>query len=135
MANLSTYMLLLSSVAAQAWIGKSPKESFHEMSLADEEWADSSKVGAILGFVVFGIALLGTVAAIFYDTHKRSQEYDEKIADAMQTMTNLGMQKDMEQIKKELQVRLSGAVLEDGVDDQLLGEAQKLQLADYKQYM
>ena len=135
MATLSNYLLLVSSVSAQLFVGSSPRESFFDQSEGDTEWAGASTAGAIIGFTVFGVAFLGTVVAIFYDTHKRSLDYDAKIAKALSDMTKLGMDKDMEQINKELQARIAGSKKDEGVDDQLLGEAQKLAPADYQQYM
>ena len=43
----------------------SPKASFYKMSADLNSWSDTGKVGAVLGFGVFGLAYMYTVVAIF----------------------------------------------------------------------
>ena len=121
--------------ASAQYTGLSPKESFAVQSADMNAWSSTGEVGAILGFITFGVLFLFTVVSIFYDNSQRSKAYDEMIEDDLQEMKRLGMDKDMAEIKKELAVRLSGQKVEYSGDDQLLGEAVKLTHEQYKKYL
>ena len=91
----------------------------------------SAQAGAIIGFAAFGLAFLITVVMIFVDIYKRLKSYEEDIAGDRVTMKELGMDSMMAEIEAELKKRLTGAKVEDEGDDQLLGEASKLQAGQF----
>ena len=72
---------------------------------------------------------------VFHDIAKRLKQYEEVIADDKAAMSQLGMDKFMPELEAELATRLSGRVVEDTGDDQLMGEAAKLSTTEYSQYM
>ena len=55
----------------------------------------ASTAGCIIGFALFGCALLITVVMIFHDIVKRMKDYDEVIADDKAAMSQLGLDKEM----------------------------------------
>ena len=75
--NHFVYAMLLALAQAQVHIGKSPKESFMEMSPAyGQDWAGGAQFGAVLGFTVFGCAYLATVISIMIDIRKSGKMYE-----------------------------------------------------------
>ena len=125
--NTFVYAMLLALAQAQVYIGKSPPESFMNMSAAEgQDWSGRSKTGCVLGFIVFGCAYIATVISIAIDIRKSGANYEQMIADDLQEMKTLGMNNQMAEIEAELVVRLSGVVAENTGDDQLLGEALRL---------
>ena len=128
--------VLLALVEAGVYIGISPHESFKKMSSDDNfEWNTRAKVGAALGFVVFGVAYISTVFAIFLDIKKSSENYDEMIQDDLSEIKKLGLHSKLAEFEAELQIRLSGKKFDSNADDQLLGEAAKLTRDQYEKYM
>ena len=127
---------LLALANAAVYNGVSPPESFKNMSPADgNDWGNRSKVGAALGFIVFGCAYLATVVAIFLDIKKSGANYDDMIKEDIQEIKSLGLSGKLSEFEAELAIRLSGNTKDASVDDQLLGEALKLSYDQYKQYM
>jgi len=59
---------------------------------------DTAKLGCILGFGVFGIAIILVVTAIALDMKKRKQMYEELIADDLNTMDRMGLGPRMKEI-------------------------------------
>ena len=55
--------------------GKSPANSFKAMSADMSTWDDSSRIGCIIGFTVFGLAYIYTVLMIFHDMNNRKKMY------------------------------------------------------------
>ena len=130
------FAALLALANAQVYIGSSPPESFKNMSPPDgNEWTNGSKVGAILGFGVFGAAYLATVISIVLDIRKSGANYDMMISEDLQQIKMLGLSNRMAEMDAELLVRLSGKKVESSGDDQLLGEAAKLNHDAYKKYL
>ena len=134
--NTFVYAMLVAVTQAAVYIGSSPPESHMNMSQPEgQDWGGRSKTGAILGFTVFVAAYIATVISIFVDIRKSGVSYDQLIADDVQEIKNLGMTSNMTEINAELAIRLSGVKSEETGDDQLLGEALKLTLDQYKKYM
>ena len=59
--------------------GYSPKESFYNMSDEMAGWTTASSMGAGIGFAVFALSYIYTVAAIFMDINKSKKEYIDLI--------------------------------------------------------
>eukprot|EP00356_Strombidium_inclinatum_P006357 CAMPEP_0170487716 /NCGR_PEP_ID=MMETSP0208-20121228/6467_1 /TAXON_ID=197538 /ORGANISM="Strombidium inclinatum, Strain S3" /LENGTH=80 /DNA_ID=CAMNT_0010762087 /DNA_START=196 /DNA_END=438 /DNA_ORIENTATION=+ len=76
-----------------------------------------------------------TIGMIFFDISWTSREFDMEIAKDRQKMTELGMDKKMPELEAELAIRLSGKKEDDLVDDQLMGEAQKIDRSSFGKYM
>ena len=114
---------------------ESPKESFYIQSEDYAKWDNTGKVGVILGFGAFAIAYVVTVIKIFIDIRKRYEFYSNKVAEDLETMKTLGMEKNMAEIQKDLTLRLQGREVEDAADDQLFGEAQKVTHDEFGQYL
>ena len=128
--------LLLSAVDAQAFKGKSPEASFANMSpIEGNDWKDSSRAGVGLGFSVFVLAYFYSVLQIFIDIDKRGKSYDKDIEQDLAKINELGLGSRMSEYKVELDIRLSGAKVDSGADDQLIGEAIKLTADQYSKYM
>ncbi len=126
---------LFASANAQAFKGISPTESLLKQSEDLNEWTDASKVGSIIGFAVFFLMYIVTIGMIFFDISWTSREYDQEIQKDRAKMTELGMDKKMPELEAELALRLSGKKDDDAVDDQLMGEAQKLDRSAFAKYM
>ena len=102
-------LFALAIVNAQQYKGSTKPESFYRMSPAEgNDWTDASKVGAILGFLVFGTAYLTVVLSIFNDIKKSGNNYDQMIAEDKMKMAELGLQAKFPEFEKELAIRLSG---------------------------
>ena len=100
-------------------------KSFSVKSPDFNTWDERYPIPAVIGFALFGIAYVVTVAAIFWSIRQSKIDYDEMIQDDLNEMRKLGM--DMKDIELELVEALKGKVQENMGDDQLLGEAMKLQ--------
>ena len=89
------------------------------MSEDMNEWDDTSRVGAIIGFVVFGLAVLYTIYRIFDDIAASAVEYEKLIENDLKVLTQdlkvSGPR--MAELEKELQIRLSGVKEDHIVDD------------------
>ena len=72
---------LLCVVNAQfKFIGGNSIDSWSKMSPAENnDWKAKNKVGAILGFSVFGTAFLYAIVKIFIDINERDKMYDNEI--------------------------------------------------------
>ena len=111
-------------------------ESFFLQSKQFAAWEHRYPIGAIIGFALWALAFVITVIMIFYDINKRRIEYDAMIEDDIQTLKNLNLSAGQwEEINKELETRLKGVETEEKGDDQLLGEAAKLNEGEYRQHM
>ena len=100
---------LLALANAAVYNGVSPPESFKNMSPSDgNDWGNRSKVGAALGFIVFGCAYLATVCAIFLDIKKSGANYDDMIKEDIQEIKSLGLSGKLSEFEAELAIRLSG---------------------------
>ena len=55
--------------------GRSTKKSFQAESADMSAWDDSSRIGCIIGFTVFGLAYIYTVVMIFHDMNNRKKMY------------------------------------------------------------
>ena len=118
----------------EGFIGVSPKTSFYAMSDNQNlEWPESANVGTVLGFLVFGIAMLITVVWIFIDIKKMDAMYADKIEEDKAKLQGFGINPD--DLQEELNVRLAGKKEEDKGDDQLMGEASRLDQAAYSRFM
>ena len=116
-----------------AFVGCSPVASFEVYSPNMNEWTGTTRFGAIAGFAAFGIAYIITVISIFHDIHKSYHatiaevEEDKKEIDRLeQHLTPDEKAKAVKLREEELARRLAGKKVEDKGDDQLLGEAVKL---------
>ena len=76
-----------------------------------------------------------TVVMVFLDIKKNGENYDELIHNDLATMSQLGLDNKRGEIQKELEERLAGVKKEDGIDDQLLGEAAKMDSSKFGKYM
>ena len=132
---MKTQIALLILGASAQYTGQSPKDSFAVQSADLNQWSSTGEVGALLGFITFGVLLLFTIVSIFYDNSQRSKAYDELIAEDLTQISMLGLDKNMAEIKKELAIRLSGAKIEISGDDQLMGEAAKMTQDQYNKYL
>lgn len=92
-------------------------------------WSGSAKFGAIAGFGIFGIMYLFTIFSIIADIFKRQKEYEEMVSKDKDTLTGLGI--DVLSLDKELNERLNAKNVDENADDQLMGEAAKLQKGEY----
>ena len=109
-------LLLLNAISAQ-YQGQSPKESFYKQSPSLNEWNDTGKIGAILGFAVFGIMYLYAIVMIFRDIRKNDKMYSELLEHDKKTMSELGMERNKAEIEEQLKIRLAGKTKETGADD------------------
>lgn len=132
---MKTQIAFLILGASAQFTGQSPKGSFAVQSADLNQWSSTGEVGALLGFITFGVLLLFTIVSIFYDNSQRSKAYDELIAEDLTQISMLGLDKNMAEIKKELAIRLSGAKIEISGDDQLMGEAAKMTQDQYNKYL
>ena len=105
------------------------------MSADESAWIVENKVGAILGFAVFGLIYLYTIVMIFRDTIKRGAEYDALIENDLSEMHRLGMDMNKPDFKEGLANRLAGIKEEDKGDDQLYGSAAKLTTDQWREGM
>ena len=94
-----------------------------------------SKVGLIGGMAVFGIGFIIVIIAIFVDMRKDGIKYDAEIRDDLDKLKKMGLEDKIPEFKAELAIRLKGKKEDEGVDDQLFGEAFKLTPAQYEEYM
>ena len=75
-------------------------------------------MGAVLGFIVFGVSYLYVVGYIFYDINNEKKKYLNHVEDDEQTIKNLGVSEDMKkEWAAELALRLAGKVGDDKLDD------------------
>ena len=125
---------LLATVSGQAFIGVSPKASFYLQSEDNNTWENWS-FSAIVGFAMLLVAFTYTVVMVFLDIKKNGENYDELIHNDLATMSQLGLDNKRGEIQKELEERLAGVKKEDGIDDQLLGEAAKMDSSKFGKYM
>ena len=87
--------------------GCSPVKSFMVQSPnAGSTWSGSATAGCILGFGIFGIMYLFTIASIFYDISKRKAMYDADVEDDIRKLKN-ELNIDPAQYDQELLERLS----------------------------
>ena len=127
-------LLLFSTISAQ-YQGESPKESFYKQNPSLNEWNSTGQAGAVIGFGVFGIMYLYAIVMIFRDIRQNDAKYSELLKDDEQTMRDMGMNKDSDEMKEQLKNRLAGKQGESGTDDQLLFEAAKVPKEVYQQYL
>ena len=127
--QLVLFALLLSLVEAQKFIGSSPRKSFATVSEDMSAWTETAKIGAILGFSVYIFMYIFTVIYLAFDIRKSYVEYAAMVEDDLRQLEDLGI--DITSYDADLKKYLSGTFGEDGVDDQLLGEAQKMDLSVY----
>ena len=98
--------------------GETDLASWEKMSpIENNDWKPKNKVGAILGFSVFGCAYIFAIIKIFIDIDKRDKMYDDDIVQDLKEMKDLGLDSKMAEFEAELQVRLAGGKTEDGADD------------------
>ena len=69
-------VMLSSAMAAVKTEYTTDVTSFNKMSEPNNDWIAANKVGAILGFAIFGLFYIYTVVMIFIDTCKRGTEYE-----------------------------------------------------------
>jgi hypothetical protein len=72
---------------------------------------------------------LFTIVSIIVDIFKRQASYEADVAEDKQKLTDLGI--DVLSLEEELQKRLTSTSVFENADDQLLGEAFKLQPGEY----
>ena len=72
---------------------------------------------------------LFTIFSIIADIFKRQKEYEEMVSKDKDTLTGLGI--DVLSLDKELNERLNARNVDENADDQLMGEAAKLQKGEY----
>ena len=85
-------LFALSVINAQVYKGSTKAESFERMSPPEgNDWTGASKAGAVIGFVVFGLAYLSVILAIFHDIRKSGNNYDNMIAEDKIKMAELGL--------------------------------------------
>ena len=107
--------------------------SFMNMSPNYQNWEQRYPMGALIGFVLWGLAFVTTVGIVFHDIKKRMEGYKEKVENDIHTLKELDIgQGRWSEIENELAVRLQGKELEEKGDDQLLGEAAKLSEGEYR---
>ena len=80
-ATLATVAALFLGLAeASSHLTKvSPKQSFYKQSVNRNKQPDGANIVMIVGFVLFGLAYLYTVVAIFLDTKNRGEETDAQL--------------------------------------------------------
>ena len=110
---------LIATVSAQfKFTGESTRDSWKNMSpIENNDWKPKNKVGAVLGFTIFGAAYIFVIIKIFIDINQRDKMYDVEIADDLSKMKGLGLDNKMDEINQALQLRLDGVKKEDGADD------------------
>ena len=72
---------------------------------------------------------LFTIVRIILDIFKRQGDYEKDVEEDKRKLTDLGI--DVLGLDRELQERLTKKGQDDGADDQLLGEASKLQVGQF----
>ena len=112
--------------------GTSKIESFYKQSDSQNELGSKGKTALIIGFGVFGLFYLYTVVYIFYDLFSNIKMYGEMIEEDKKTLKyELNVDPDNADFQDKLNDRLKGIKEEEGGDDQLLGEASKLNQGEY----
>jgi hypothetical protein len=66
------------------------------------EFNGLAKAGCIIGFGVFGLAIIGVVIMIAIDMRKRMEMYDGLIADDLHKLQAMGMGSKMKEMEVEL---------------------------------
>ena len=130
--NFATSALLISTVAAQAFNGSSPRTSFFLQSESQNEITQVSLIIMLIGFAVFGVLYLSTVCYIFYDTYQRGIMFENEIENDIIQMKVLGMDLNDPEFQKGLANAIAGIKLEDVGDDQLFGTAAKATAEQWK---
>ena len=133
--NFATAALLISTVAAQAFEGSSPRASFYLQSEDLNKIEPIPQIIMIVGFAVFGIMYVFTVCYIFYDTYLRGVEFDEAIANDKAAMRDLKIDTTAKDFQDGLRDAIAGIKKEDTGDDQLFGTAVKLDKSEWGQYL
>ena len=138
---ISAVAMLLATVNAQdetesIFRGQSPFASFNGQSGENNPWTDGSTVGAVLGFLVFGVSYLYVVGYIFYDINEQKKMYTNLVEEDRDTIKQLNVNQDMlNEWEAELALRIAGKTGDDKLDDQLYGSAAILKPEEFKQYM
>ena len=95
--------LALNMVHASSFKGSSPDESFHNMSENKNAWdydKDASTAGAIIGFVVFGIAYIFVIVTLMIDVTSKIQEYTDLIEDDKHELASMDFDYNSEECKE-----------------------------------
>ena len=90
-----------------------------------QQWSGTQKFGCGAGFALFGIMYLFTIVRIVLDIFKRQAMYEKMVEEDKQTLNGLGI--DVNSLAEDLHKRLTETGTDDNADDQLIGEAAKLQ--------
>ena len=110
--------------------GCSPQTSFMTASTNyGIKWSGSAMFGAIVGFTIFGIMYVFTIISIIHDIFKRQAEYEKLVEEDIARLNDLGV--NVTELAAELETRLSDKGHFENADDQLIGEAFKLQKGEF----
>ena len=122
--SLMAASMMLAAVMAEEDVeqsiyrGMSPKSSFDRNSPNNNPWTDTMTAGAFIGFIIFGISYIYVVIYIFYDINRSKHEYMELVEEDKSIINQLGVSHGMKQEwEAELELRLSGKVKDDNLDD------------------
>ena len=99
-----------------------------------QNWEQRYPIGAVIGFILWGLGFVTTVGMIFWDIRKRKEHYTNLVEEDIHTLKNT-IQVDNHtwgDIQRDLAQRLAGTETEDKGDDQLLGEAARLSEQEYR---
>ena len=131
--TIATVALLLGYAYASSHIKVySKKESFYNMSTdLNNPQPQTANILMYVGFVLFGLAYIYTIAYIFYDTSKRDEETATLLEKDEADIRELKLNKEDPDFKKGLEEKLNNVKKEDKGDDQLYGTAAKLTAAEW----
>ena len=93
------------------------------------QWSGTQKFGCGAGFALFGIMYLFTIVRIVLDIFKRQAMYEEMVVEDRKALSELGI--DVNSLAGDLHKRLTETGVEENADDQLIGEAAKLQQGQF----
>ena len=131
--------LLASANANGSFISESPTASFLRVSSNKNDWDYDGKSTSwaicVIGYAVFIVTYLFVVVALFYDVTSKIREYSEMIEDDKVTLQRMNFDINNVDFLKSLENRINGIKEEEGADDQLLGEAAKLEQSQYSEYL
>ena len=106
-------------------LGSFAKQSYN----FGQQWSGVQKFGCGAGFALFGIMYLFTIVRIVLDIFKRQAMYEKMVEEDKQSLNDLGI--DVNSLAADLHKRLTETGVEENADDQLIGEAAKLQQGQF----
>ena len=94
--------LLVAQASASYFVGGNSHETFMVQSEDLNEWTDTGKAAAIIGFGVFFIAYIVTVGMIFFDISWSGHMYEMEIEKDRKRLIDMGLGDKMPELEREL---------------------------------